>query len=362
MKKNWIRLLKVILLAIGSVAVFVLATKRADGPNTIKDQALTGGTNYDFAMGTSVSATVYGGDPSAGRRAIDCIKRADTELLSWREQGSELARLNADYKEKEPYPVSAELYDAVSLALSVCEASEGALDITIRPLADAWGVEDATQENFRVPTEDEIQEAQWYVRYESVHADHDIASDGRDTVTLDREGMILDLGACGKGYALDLAYREIGKSVTGGTVTCGGSVLIFGEKTDGSDFHVGIRDPKGGQDDMLGTLTFGSALPKDAPLYISTSGDYEKYIEKDGVRYHHILDRRTGAPAENGLSSVTVVSKNGLVSDALSTACFVLGYEKSLPLLKTYDSEAVFIDHDNQVTVTEGLKENYSSN
>ena len=365
-KENLIRLLKVLAVAICSVAVFVLVTRRPD-EKRIEGRMTEGGTVYDFAMGTSVSATLYGGTASArttaAKAAIDSIKETDTKLLSWREEGSELARLNAGYKEKEPFPVSDRLYDAVSLALSVCESSKGALDITLRPLADLWGIEDATAETFRVPAEDEIREAEWYVRYEAVHAEHEAGTDGADTVTIDRAGMKLDLGSCGKGYALDLAYEAVKQTgVTGGTIACGGSVLIYGEKPDGSDFHVGIRDPKGTQDEMIGALTYTSRDLEIGPRYISTSGDYEKYIEKDGIRYHHILDRSTGVPAESGLASVTVVSKNGLISDALSTACFVLGYEQSIKLLRLYESEAIFIDHDNKVTLTAGLEGKYNPN
>ena len=130
---------------------------------------------------------------------------------------------------------------------------------------------------------------------------------------------------------------------------------MYGAKKDGSSFRVGIRDPQGDAEDMTGYLEFAS----NSNTCVSSSGDYEKFIEKDGTRYHHILNRTTGYPAESGLASVTVVCQNGLYSDALSTACYVLGYEKSLPLLQKYKAEAVFIDKENQVTVTDGLKEQY---
>ena len=314
-----------------------------------------GNTLYDFAMGTAISVTLYGGGEDTRKEAaavcVEGIKEADEKLLSWRVEGSELSRLNQDCKAGEPYEVSAELYSALALSLSVCEKSEGALDITLHPLIELWGIEDATKDSFRVPSQEEIEQAKAAVGYEAVEA-----KDG--SITIKKQGMTIDLGACGKGYALDLVYSELKASgISGGVVACGGSVLVFGRKTDGTEIRVGIRDPKGGMDEIIGELAFTEKDLQDSPKYISTSGDYEKYIEADGTRYHHILDRSTGYPAKSGLASVTVVSASGILSDALSTACYVLGYEKSLSLLKEFDSEAIFIDHNNTITISDGLKE-----
>ncbi|MBQ9279072.1 MAG: FAD:protein FMN transferase, partial [Lachnospiraceae bacterium] len=184
-------------------------------------------------------------------------------------------------------------------------------------------------------------------------------------VVFDKEGMMLDLGATGKGYALDVAYEMLTEhNISGAMVSVGGSILIYGTKDsykkEDNTWKVGIRDPKGSQEDLIGYLEY--PCEEGFSRYISTSGSYEKYIEKDGVRYHHIYDSKTGYPASSGLASVTVVCDNGLKSDGLSTACFVLGYEKSKELLRHYNAEAVFIDEDNNVTVTDGLKDIYKDN
>ena len=242
------------------------------------------------------------------------------------------------------------MYLALTQAYNICRDSQGALDITIRPLANLWNIESATEEDFRVPTDTEIKTVLEKTGYEAVTIGES------QTVTIDKSDMVLDLGAVGKGFALDIAEQILKEdAVSGGTISVGGSVLVYGAKKDGSSFRVGIRDPQGDAEDMIGYLEFAS----NSNTCVSTSGDYEKFIEKDGTRYHHILNRTTGYPAESGLASVTVVCKNGLYSDALSTACYVLGYEKSLPLLQKYKAEAVFIDKENQVTVTDGLKEQY---
>lgn len=155
-------------------------------------------------------------------------------------------------------------------------------------------------ERFRVPTDTEIKTVLEKTGYEAVTIGES------QTVTIDKSDMVLDLGAVGKGFALDIAEQILKEdAVSGGTISVGGSVLVYGAKKDGSSFRVGIRDPQGDAEDMIGYLEFAS----NSNTCVSTSGDYEKFIEKDGTRYHHILNRTTGYPAESGLASVTVVCK-----------------------------------------------------
>lgn len=305
-------------------------------------------TSYSFAMGTSVAVSLYDADKALSTQIEQAIKQLDTEVISWRQDTSELAVLNHSYRPGEAYTVSDTLYTAIVQSLNICRDSEGALDVTIRPLANVWNIEDADAENFQAPSDSEIKAALNKVGYESVSCGDD------HTVTINTGDRSLDLGAVGKGFALDIVEQILKKeSVAGATISVGGSILVYGSKPDGSSFHVGIRDPEGTADEYIGYLE----LEPDSNLCISTSGDYEKYIEKDGVRYHHILDRATGYPAATELASVTVVCANGLYSDALSTACYVLGYERSQAILEKYHAQAVFIDHAGNITVTEGLQE-----
>ena len=319
--------------------------------DTSKDRQLADGqTTYSFAMGTSVSVSLYGTQDTEYAKIEQAIKDLDEQEISWRQEGSALYKLNHTYTAGEAAEVSDTLYLALTQAYNICRDSQGALDITIRPLANLWNIESATEEDFRVPTDTEIKTVLEKTGYEAVTIGES------QTVTIDKSDMVLDLGAVGKGFALDIAEQILKEdAVSGGTISVGGSVLVYGAKKDGSSFRVGIRDPQGDAEDMIGYLEFAS----NSNTCVSTSGDYEKFIEKDGTRYHHILNRTTGYPAESGLASVTVVCQNGLYSDALSTACYVLGYEKSLPLLQKYKADAVFIDKENQVTVTDGLKEQY---
>lgn len=318
---------------------------------TASQESGQGESTYSFAMGTSVCVTLYGADAQAYADLEAEVKRLDTEVISWRETGSALYTLNHSYEAGEAYVPEDTLYTALKQAYNICVDSEGALDITLRPLAELWNIEGDADTEFRVPSDEEIQSALGKTGYEQITFD-----DADRTITIAKPDMTLDLGAVGKGFALDVLCRRLKETdISGATISVGGSILIYGTKGDGAEFRIGIRNPKGTQDEMIGYLTF----PEDANLCISTSGDYEKYKEIDGTRYHHILDRSTGYPADAGLSSVTVVCESGTYSDALSTACFVLGYERSLPLLETYNAEAIFIDHDNNITVTDGLKDSF---
>lgn len=328
---------------------------------------------YDFAMGTSVSYQIYGDTKTSKKAAEDLnnkIKLLDENMISWRSEGSELFLVNNNYVINEEYQISDELSNILSDSLALCEKTGGALDITIRPLASLWGIEDKSSEEFSIPDASIIKDMIENIGYENIS----IRDNG---ITISKDNMVLDLGAIGKGYALDYVRNELisggaFKSIatnntlsvqnkelseeynelTGAIVSVGGSILVLGSKPNNKDWKVGIRNPKGDIDEMIGYID----IAPGSNVCISTSGDYEKYIEKDGKKYHHIIDPASGYPAESDLSSVTIVCENGLISDGLSTACFILGYEASQQLLKYYDAEAIFIDKNNNITVTGNLE------
>ena len=169
-------------------------------------------------------------------------------------------------------------------------------------------------------------------------------------------GMQLDLGAVGKGIACDRvrAYLNSRPQITGAVVAVGGSVVTYGQKPDGSPWKVAIVHPRE-EGNYLGVLSL------TGEQFVSTSGDYERYVTVDGVRYHHILDPATGYPARSGLCSVTIVCGSGLLADALSTACFVLGSEQGLDLAKSYGAEALLVEEDGTLRMTEGMREIFSA-
>ena len=185
-----------------------------------------------------------------------------------------------------------------------------------------------------VPDSKKLSHALSHSGYEKI-----ILSGGRIEKS-DKEAT-LDFGAAGKGIALDeIKARLESRRVKNAVVSVGGSVLLFGKK----EFTVGIRDPFGNSGSYVAKLGVSDCC-------VSTSGCYEQQFEQGGKKYHHILDPKTGYPVDNGLLSVTVISKSGLLSDALSTACFVLGIEKGSALAREYGCTAIFIDEDKNICV-----------
>ncbi len=363
MNKKVVNLLKMIVLSLGLIGVVMTFNSKKD--TRVKEQE---NSSYDFAMGTSVSVTIYdkGVDAEGITHSInEEIKSLDDNLLSWRTEGSEVALLNQSCAEGNICELSDELYHILVQSLDICFDSQGALDITIRPLAALWNIEGDEDEEFVPPTKEEIQETLEQVDYKNIAIFTETHSNSEGIVNAqahyirwEKSGVVIDLGATGKGYALDKARAILEEEkVQGALITVGGSILVYGEKSDGNNWKVGVRDPNNPKDTsaMIGHIEFEPGTK----ACVSTSGGYEKYKTYDGRDYHHILDSKTGYPAESELLSVTVVCENGLHSDGLSTACFVLGYEKSLPLLEKYEAEAVFMDSNGNIIVTDGLKDNW---
>jgi len=293
----------------------------------------------DFVMGTVVSITIYTTGEDVTGDIPPLLSGLEDQWISWRKEGSELARINANAGT--PTALSDQMAAYIEKALAVAKDSGGAFDPTLRDLSALWDFESG---NAVVPPEAEIAALLPYVGYEKISLDG-------STVLLP-EGTGIDLGAIGKGFGCDAiqAYLEASPEITGALINIGGSSTItYGTKDDGQPWKIAVQDPR----DPTGYL---GALTLTGTWHVSTSGDYDRYFEKDGVRYHHILDPQTGYPAGSGLMSVTVISDGGGVSDALSTACFVLGPEASMALLEQYGAEAIFVDVNKNVTVTDGIR------
>lgn len=225
------------------------------------------------------------------------------------------------------------------LLYSVYRDSGGAFDFTLGALSDLWGI---GTPRAAVPSAEEIQQV-----LSCCGAGKTDYKNGEIKLP---EGAVLDLGAAGKGMALDKisGLLSANSKINRGVISLGGSILLYGKKSE--TFTIGIQDPAKKNNNAV-VLELG-------PCLVSTSGSYERYFEKDGIRYHHIFDPATGYPAESGILSVTVVSQDsGLLSDALSTACFVLGSEKGMELARKYNCEALFIDKNGNITVSDNLRE-----
>ncbi len=286
----------------------------------------------DFAMGTVISQKITGRNAEeAAEEIISQIKKREN-AISWRIEDSEIALLNKNKSSR----ISEETLSVLNELVDVCRKSSGAVDLTIGNLTGLWNI---GSENFTVPEEREIAEILDAVSWEKVKIEDSFVNIG--------ENQKIDLGFAGKGLACDDAKKVLDKNkISEAIINVGGSLCLYGK----DDFTVGIRNPLGDVSDYMAVITTDEG-------FVSTSGNYERVSEYGGKKYHHILSTETGYPVENDLLSVTVVCQSGLLSDALSTACYCLGYEKSLELLKEYNADALFIFDTKKVKVTEGLKD-----
>lgn len=358
MDKKQIAAFLIGVICLGLVVAFIFLTGRE---NRKKEPYTTTG----FAMGTVVTTTVYSEQGRKDAAAIlQCLESLENETISWRSETSEVYQVNHAYDAGVPYPIGAELARYILMAQELSRAGGGLLDITIRPLASLWGIEDGKE---TVPEKAEMEEALRLVDYTKVHV---VDSDGKEYsrwkdikaeqayfVLFDKTGMSLDFGAIGKGIACDRIadYLKTTKA-SGACIAVGGSIVCYGSKPDGASYQIGIQNPRGEQNDVMGVLKLEAG---SQPVFVSTSGDYEKYFIQDGKRYHHILNPVTGYPADSGTISATIIADNGALSDALSTLCILLDKEQALQLVEQYGADAILVDDAKQVYMTDGIENNF---
>ena len=294
-------------------------------------------------MGTLVTITAVAQSEAVAQDAATAgfaeIRRLEELLSTWIPK-SELSRVNASAGVM-PVHVSPETLTVVQRAMQVAELTDGAFNIAIGPAVDAWNVIDGR----RIPTEAELDTLRPLVNLQAVHADV-----REQTIFLDQAGMRIDVGGIGKGYAADRAVEALWEAgAVAGVVALSGDIKTFGRLPDGKRFPVGIQHPR---DD--GSVLAWIDLQDEA---ISTAGDYERFFERDGVRYHHILDPRTLQPARS-CQSVTVIAREGVWADGLDTGIFVMGAELGMRLVEALpDVEAIIVDHEGHVHVSTGLRD-----
>lgn len=287
-----------------------------------------------YACDTVVTITAY-----APQKTVDeCLRIcADYEaVLSKTVEGSDVWRLNR--AEGKPVEVQPETAALLRLAVEIGENSGGAFDVTVAPASALW---DFRSETPALPDPEALSAATARIDYRNIEIEG-------NTVTL-KNGAEIDLGGVAKGYIADRVAEYLRNSgVRSACVNMGGNVIAIGTKPDGKPWTIGIRDPKGTPEQSCAVLTENDAA-------VVTSGTYERFFELDSVRYHHILDPKTGMPVRNGLASVTIIGQRSDLCDALSTACFVLGEESSRPLLERYGLHAIFLYED-------GTRSDYPAN
>ena len=297
-----------------------------------------------FAMDTVMNLTVYNAPagPISGefQNQVDALYGYE-RLFSATKEDSDIHNLNANCGQLvEIAPETAEL---LAEALTLCEETGGALDITAYPAVKAWGF---TTGEYRVPGAAELTELAGRIDYTRVELEGETACIS--------EGMMLDLGAVAKGYTADRltgTFRDVG--VEHALLDLGQSTIAaIGARPDGKPWRIGIQDPAG--TDYLGVLELNDRS-------MGSSGNYQRYFEENGKIYGHILDPDTAAPVDNDLAGVTVVADSALYCDGLSTALFVMGLEDAADFWREHrDFEAIFIAEDGSITITAGMKDNFS--
>ncbi len=284
----------------------------------------------EFCLDTLVSITSYGENAEAATEAtIDEIKRIESVFSPFLPQ-SELYKINQNAHSG--YEISDEMKTVLSEALRVCELTDGAFDITLKPFSDLWNIK---SENPVVPDDKLIEEAKAKVGYENVELSGNV-------ITFKKEGMAIDLGGAAKGYAADRA-AEILKSygIKNAILDLGGNIYAIGKSEKGTPWRIGLQDPSKERGEFFKAIEL-----RDSTCV--TSGSYERYFEKNGKIYHHIIDRNTGYSADSGLISVSVIGKSSFEADMLSTAIFVMGEERFENIKNNFNIEKyVTVDKNN---------------
>lgn len=295
-----------------------------------------------FKLNTFVQIDSYSGIPK--KTLNEALNLCDyyENIFSRTKEDSELSRVNSN----QTTDISKELYELISAGLEYAALSNGAFDITIGSVSKLW---DFTAESPKVPDSGQIAEALTHVDYTSVS----VSDNGDGTYSISKpDDVILDLGAVAKGYIADKIKDFLEENgVKHAIINLGGNVLCIGKKTNTDNFGIGVRKPFAANNEVLVALSIDDSS-------VVSSGNYERYFyADDGTFYHHILNPATGYSYDNDLSDVTILSKDSLTGDCLSTTCFCLGLEDGMKLIESLDGiEAVFVTNEGEIHYSSGAK------
>jgi thiamine biosynthesis lipoprotein len=299
-----------------------------------------------YLMGTLVFVTGVATDEETAKNAVAAglaeIRRIEHLMSTWIPT-SELSSVNAAAG-THPVQVGTENMEVLKASLRMATLTEGGFNIAVGPAVAAW---DVSQEG-RIPSLEELDSVRPLISLSQIDLDETAG-----TVFLKRVGMKIDVGGIGKGFAADLAVEVMKLSgATAGVVALSGDIKTFGRMPDQKQFVFGIQHPRKEQGQILGRI----ALENEA---VSTAGDYQRFIMKDGIRYHHILDPTTLQPAR-GCQSVTVIAHDGVMADGLDTGIFVMGPGKGMALIESLsDVEGIIVNAKGQILISSGLKSRF---
>ena len=294
-----------------------------------------------FLMDTIIDLKYYGkNSEKAMNESINKLREIDNNM-SLSKSDSEMVKINNNAG-KRSVKVNDGFLNVINKAIYYGRLSDGAFDISIRPVDKLWGI---GTKNERIPKEKEIKENLKFVNYKNIETDN-----FNKTVFLRNKNMAIDLGGIAKGYAADELVKILKENnIKSGLINLGGNIYTYKKDKNDKPFNIGIQDPKEENGQIFAIINVKNKS-------VVTSGNYERYFIKNGKRYHHIMDPKTGAPSESGIISSTIISDKSIDGDALSTATFILGVKKGMELINSLSGvEAIFVTNDNKVYTSSGL-------
>jgi len=315
------------------VLILLAAACSGSDPKTVR--------KTEAIMGTDVTITVVAPTIEEGSAAIDAgmaeLRRLDA-MMSLYKDDSEITKVNRAAG-MHPVKVSPEMIEVIEDAAVVSRLSGGVFDVTVGPLVVLWQMR---LKAGKIPTDEEITRIRPLVNYRNIVLDRKAS-----TIFLKKADMILDFGGI-KGYMADRTADVIRKrGITNAIIAVAGDIWVLGHREDGKPWRIGVQHPRQ-QNKTLAVLDLSDK-------YISTSGDYERFVIVEHKRYHHIIDPRTGKPSK-GVISVTLIGNKGALIDPLAKAPFILGPEEGLKIVKNVGAEAIIVDDQGKVYTTDGIK------
>lgn len=333
MKRNLLTLILALALLLSACE---LLPDTGEKPREVSEQSI-------WAMDTQMDLRLYGDEDGAVMTDLTLLLNELSLDLSANADSGALSELNSTGRSENP-----RLAALAEAGLRISARTGGALDLTLLPVSRRWGFVDQAylKQTPALPAAEELEALRPGLGMEKLSV-----ADG--VVTLS-DGAVLDLGSLGKGYAADLCRERMEEAKLSGILSLGGNIQTVGKKPDGTDWTVAILDPDDPGSYLLTMTVTGTKS-------VVTSGDYQRFFERDGTRYCHILNPETLSPARNGLRMVTIVADEGFLADGLSTALFVMGLERGIEFWRAgNDFEAIWLTEDGTVTVTEGLEDRIS--
>jgi thiamine biosynthesis lipoprotein len=312
-----------------------------DGPTKLAEPV----EQNDFILGTIISLKLFDfAEDAYFADSFDALRSIERRMTinDANPTESEVMQINQNAG-IQPVKVSDDTFEVIKNGIRYSTISEGRFDLSVGVLVKLWNI---GTEHAGIPPQAEIDSRLPLVDYSKIEL-----NEAEKTVFLKEKGMLIDLGGIAKGFGADVVSGILyDYGVRSAIVNLGGNVLVMGEKPDGSPWRIGVQNPFSERGEYLGIATITDKT-------IVTSGIYERYFEKNGKRYHHILDTSNGYPVENGLAGVSIIADISMDADALSTAVFSLGAEKGKALVETIDGiDAIFVMQDYSITMTEGAR------